>query len=118
MEFCKQLGTAQQWIKEGKYALKWMRMSFHHLDTNQVRLQLFALAYNLANFVCRPALPRVMRHLSITTLRKNLNQPKIVRHAQYVTSQLTAIAIPHKLFQGIHRRLVRFRVASLTPEIG
>ncbi len=40
------VGTAEQWIREGKYALKWTRLSCHRFDANHVRLQLFALAYN------------------------------------------------------------------------
>jgi hypothetical protein len=43
-------GTAEQWIKEGKYALNWTRLSCHRLVANQVRLQLFVLAYNLGTF--------------------------------------------------------------------
>ena len=38
-------GTAEQWIKEGKYALNWTRLSCHRFVANQVRLWLFVLAY-------------------------------------------------------------------------
>ena len=34
-------GTAEQWIKEGKYALNWTRLSCHKFVANQVRLGLF-----------------------------------------------------------------------------
>ena len=44
-------GTAEQWIKEGKYALRWTRLSCRAFRHNAVRLQLHALAYNLANFL-------------------------------------------------------------------
>ena len=44
-------GTAEQWIKEGKYALNWTRLSCHRFVANQVRLWLFVLAYNLGNFM-------------------------------------------------------------------
>jgi hypothetical protein len=44
-------GTAEQHIKEGKYALKWTRLSCMKFAANAVRLQLHALAYNLANFL-------------------------------------------------------------------
>jgi Transposase DDE domain group 1 len=44
-------GTAEQWIKEGKQALRWTRLSCRAFRGNAVRLQLFALAYNLANFL-------------------------------------------------------------------
>ena len=39
-------GTAEQWIKEGKYALNWTRLSCHRFVANQVRLWLFVLAYS------------------------------------------------------------------------
>ena len=50
-------GTAEQRIKEGKHALNWTRLSCHDFTDNQVRLQLFVLAYNLGNFLRRLALP-------------------------------------------------------------
>ena len=31
-------GTAEQWIKEGKYALNWTRLSCHRFVANRVRL--------------------------------------------------------------------------------
>ena len=31
-------GTAEQWIKEGKYALNWTRLSCHRFVANQVGL--------------------------------------------------------------------------------
>jgi len=50
-------GTAEQWIKEGKYALNWTRLSCQHFVPNQVRLALFVLADNLGNFL-RPLVLR------------------------------------------------------------
>jgi Transposase DDE domain group 1 len=38
-------------IKEGKGAIKWTRLSCRTFAANAVRLQLHALAYNLANFM-------------------------------------------------------------------
>ena len=58
-------GTAEQWIKEGKLALNWTRLSCHDFTDNQVRLQLFALAYNLGNFLRLLALPNEVRHAEI-----------------------------------------------------
>ncbi len=51
-------GTAEQWIKEGKYAIQWTKLSCRTFKDNQARFQLFALAYNLSNFVRRLALPK------------------------------------------------------------
>jgi hypothetical protein len=105
-------GTAEQWIKEGKYALKWTRMSCRRFVDNAVRLQLFALAYNLANFLRRIALPRRVEHWSLTTLREKLIKTgaRIVRHARYVTFQMAEVAVPRVLFEQILTRIAR-----LTP---
>ena len=79
-------GTAEQWIKEGKNALKWTRLSCHDFVDNQVRLQLFVLAYNPGNFLCQTVLPWAVRHWSLTTLREKLIKigAKVVRHARQV----------------------------------
>ncbi len=45
-------GIAEQWIKEGKYALNGTRLSCKHFHSNQVRLGLFVLAYNFSFHVC------------------------------------------------------------------
>ena len=42
--FYNQRGTAERWIKEGKNAIKWTRLSCRSLRNNAVRLQLHALA--------------------------------------------------------------------------
>ena len=55
--FYNQRGTAEQWIKEGKSAVTWTRLSCHCFAANAVRLQLHALGYNLANFLRTLALP-------------------------------------------------------------
>ena len=53
VHFYNSRGTAEQWIKEGKYALHWTRLSCKRFVSNQVRLGLFVLAYNLGNFLRR-----------------------------------------------------------------
>ena len=60
VKFYNGRGTAEQWIKEGKNAVKWTKLSCRTFKDNQTRLQLFALAYNLANFLRRLALPQDM----------------------------------------------------------
>jgi hypothetical protein len=72
VRFYNQRGTAEQWIKEGKNAVKWTRLSCHDFADNQVRLQLFVLAYNLGNFLRQAVLPRSVRHWTLTTLREKL----------------------------------------------
>jgi hypothetical protein len=107
-------GTAEQWIKEGKYALKWTKLSCRTFRGNQTRLQLFALAYNLANFLRRLALPKPVRHWSLTTLREKLIKigAKVTQHAKYVTFQMAEVAIPRQLFQTILKRIANFRLSA------
>ncbi len=56
--FYNQRGKAEQYIKEGKHAIKWTRLSCRKFRNKAVRLQLHALAYNLANFMRTLALPK------------------------------------------------------------
>ena len=57
VRFYNKRGTAEQWIKEGKQATHWTRLSCHRFRANEVRLQLSVLAYNLGNLWRRLVLP-------------------------------------------------------------
>ena len=105
-------GTAEQWIKEGKNAVKWTKLSCRTFKDNQARLQLFALAYNLANFLRRLALPKSIRQWSLTTLREKLVKigAKVTRHSKYVTFQLAEVAVPRQLFAAILERIARLAI--------
>lgn len=72
VKFYNGRGTAEQWIKEGKNALRWTRLSCRAFRHNTVRLQLHALAYNIANFLRTLALPKEIEQWSLTTLREKL----------------------------------------------
>jgi len=62
---------------------------------------------NVANFLRRLALPRSIRHWSLTTLREKLVTigAKVVKHARYVIFQLGEVAIPRQLFAMILSRI-------------
>ena len=72
---------------------------------NEVRLQLHALAYNLANFMRTPALPKEVEHWPLTTPREKLVKigAKMVSHGRNVTFQLAEVAVPRELFRKILR---------------
>jgi len=112
VEFYNKRGTAEQWIKEGKIALTWTRLSCHDFRDNEVRLQLFALAYNLGNFLRTLALPRKVSHWTLTTLRDKLIKigAKVIRHAKYVTFQMAEVAIPRELFASILDKIAQLRL--------
>ena len=46
VRFYNQRATAEQWIKEGKAATHWTRLSCHRFRANEVRLLLGVIAYN------------------------------------------------------------------------
>jgi hypothetical protein len=98
--FYNQRGTAEQWIKEGKNAVQWTRLSCRTMKANAVRLQLHALAYNLANFLRTLVLPDEMERWSLTTLREKVVKigAKVIAHARYTVFQMAEVAVPRDLF--------------------
>ena len=116
VKFYNGRGTAEQWIKEGKKAVKWTKLSCRTFKDNQARLQLFALAYNMGNFLRRLALPKPVRHWSLTTLCEKLIKigAKVTRHAKYVTFQLAEVAVTRNLFAAILARIARL---TLPPPV-
>ena len=103
LAFYNQRGTAEQHIKEGKYALKWTRLSCMRFEANAVRLQLHALAYNLANFLRTLATSEGIETWSLTSLRERLVKTgaRLVRHARYAIFQFAGTALPQAVFAGI-----------------
>ena len=101
--FYNQRGTAEQWIKEGKNAVKWTRLSCRTMKANAVRLQLHALAYNLSNFLRTLALPDEMESWSLTTIREKVVKigAKVIGHARYAVFQMAEVAVPRDLFRRI-----------------
>ena len=103
LAFYNERGTAEQHIKEGKYALKWTRLSCMRFAANAVRLQLHALAYNLANFLRTLATPEAIERWSLTSLRERLIKTgaRLVRHGRYAIFQMAEAALPRQVFAGI-----------------
>jgi len=120
VKFYNKRGTAEQWIKEGKYALKWTRLSCHDFDDNQVRLQLFAMAYIVGNFLRRLALPKSIKEWSLRTMREKLVKigAKVVSHARYVTFQMAEVLVSRSLFYEILERIGQLKTIPITPEPG
>jgi hypothetical protein len=114
VHFYNRRGTAEQWIKEGKNAVKWTKLSCRRFKDNAARLQLFALAYNLANFLRQLVLPKPIQGWTLTTLREKLIKigAKVVAHSKYVIFQLAEVAVPRKLFAAILERIDRLRLAE------
>ena len=111
-----QRGTCEQYIKEGKNAIKWTRLSCRTFAANVVRLQLHELAYNLGNFMRTLAMPKTTEPWSLTSLREKLIKigTKVVSHGRYVTFQLAEVAVSRQMFADILSLIARLR-ASPAP---
>jgi hypothetical protein len=85
----------------------------HRFVANQVRLQLFILAYNLGDFLRRLGLPKAGRDRSLQSLQLKLIkiESRVVRHARRIIFQLAGEAVPRELFAGIIERVTRLRLA-------
>ncbi len=107
--FYNHRGTCEQWIKEGKGAVKWTRLSCRSFAANAVRLQLHALAYNLGNFMRTLAMPNTAEPWSLTSLREKLIKigAKVVSHGRYTTFQLAEVAVPRQMFKEILSLIAR-----------
>src|SRR4051794_3002835 len=109
-----QRGWFEQYIKEGKGAIKWTRLSCRTFAANTVRLQLHVLAYNLRNFMRTLAMPKAAQPWSLTSLKEKLIKigAKVVSHGRYVAFQLAEVAVPRQLFADILRLIVRLRAPA------
>jgi len=104
-----QRGTAEQWIKEGKAATHWTRLSCHRFRANEVRLLLGVIAYNLGNLLRRLAVPLSIQSWSLTSLQQRLFKTggRLIRHARYYILQLAESHLTRRLFGQILRRIER-----------
>jgi Transposase DDE domain group 1 len=109
VRFYNQRGTAEQWIKEGKEATHWTRLSCHRFRANEVRLLLGVIAYNLGNLLRRLVLPVAIHSWSLTSLQQRLFKTggRLVRHARYFVLQLAESYLTGPLFRQILQRIER-----------
>lgn len=115
VRFYNQRGTAEQHIKEGKYAFHWTRLSCRKFRDNEVRLQLHALAYNLATFLRCIELPEEMAQWSLTSLQLKLIKigARVIRHARAITFQLAEVAVTGPMVRAILAAIRRLRAPPL-----
>jgi len=106
--FYNHRGTAEQHIKEGKNAVTWARLSCHSFKANAVRLQLHALAYNLANFLRTLALPEEVKQWSMTNAARQVGED-LPAMAAPVIFQMAEVAVPRALFQEILSAIAALR---------
>jgi len=105
VRFYNKRGTAEQWIKEGKQAVKMTRLSCHRFCANEVRLWLSVIAYNLGNLWRRLALPAPIGKWSLTSLQQRLVKTggRLIQHARYYWLLLAESHLTRRLFADMSR---------------
>jgi hypothetical protein len=108
VRFYNKRGTAEQWIKEGKQAVKMTRLSCHRFRSNEVRLWLSVIAYNLGNLWRRLVLPKGIETWSLTSLQQRLVKTggRLVKHARYYWMMLAEGHLTRRLFASMLRRIL------------
>ena len=107
VRFYNKRGTAEQWIKEGKQAVKMTRLSCHRFRSNGVRLWLTIIAYNLGNLWRRLVLPQRIGNWSLTSLQQRLVKTggRLVKHARYYWLLLAEGHLSRRLFSSMLRTI-------------
>lgn len=72
VRFYNQRGSAEQWIKEGEQAVNMTRLSCHRFRSNEMRLWLSVIAYNLGNLWRCVVLRLRVGKWSLTSLQQRL----------------------------------------------
>ena len=104
-------------IKLGRCASSPLSVTASQPISSAIRLQLHALAYNLAKLMRTLALLKNVEHWWLTTLREKLITigAKVVRHGRYITFQLAEVAVSRALFAQILGLIANLRAPPPKP---
>ena len=107
VRFYNKRGTAEQWIKEGKQAVKMTRLSCHRFRSNEVRLWLSVIACNLGNLWRRLVLPRRIGSWTLSSLQQRLVKTggRLIKHARYYWLLSAESHLTRRLFGAMLGRI-------------
>jgi len=114
VRFHNKRGTAGQWIKEGKQAVKMTRLSCHRFRSNEARLWLTIIAYNLGNLWRRLVLPQRIGNWSLTSLQRRLVKTggRLVKHARYYWLLLAESHLTRRLLGAMVQRMAALTIRA------
>jgi Transposase DDE domain group 1 len=114
VRFYNKRGTAEQWIKAGKQAVKMTRLSCHRFRSNEVRLWLSVIAYNLGTLWRRLVLPKRIEKWSLTSVQQRLVKTggRLIKHARYYWLLLAESHLTRRLFGSMVRRMAALPVPA------
>jgi hypothetical protein len=90
------------------------RLSCHRFRSNEVRLSLSRIAYNLGNLWRRLVLPKKIENWSLTSLQQRLVKTggRLVKHARYYWLMLAKSYLTRRLFGSMVRRIAALPVPA------
>jgi len=114
VRFYNKRGTAEQWIREGKQAVKITRLSCHRFRSNEVRLWLSVIAYNLGNLWRQLVLPSRIEKWSLSSLQRRLVKTggRLIKHARYYWLLLAEGHLTRRLLGAMVRRIAALPVPA------
>ena len=114
VRFYNKRGTTEQWIREGKQAVKMTRLSCDRFRSNEVRLWLSVIAYNLGNLWRGLVLPNRIDNWSLTSLQQRLVKTggRLIKHARYYWLLLAESHLTRRLFGSMVRRIAALPVPA------
>ena len=90
------------------------RLSCHRFRSNEVRLWLSLMAYNLGNLWRRLVLPKRIDNWLLTSLQQRLMKTggRLVKHARYYWLLLAESHLTRRLFRAMVGRIAALPVAT------
>jgi len=106
--------TAEQWIKEGKQAVNMTLLSCHRFRSDEVRLWLSVLAYNLGNLWRRLVPPKKIENWPLTSLQQRFVKTggRLLKHGRYYWLLLAESHPTRGLFGDMVRRIDGLSVSA------
>ena len=92
--------------------MKVTRLSCHKFRSNEVRLWLTIIAYNLGNLWRRLALPQRIANWSLTSLQQRLVKTggRLIKHARYYWLLLAESHLTRRLFGAMVQRMAALTI--------
>ena len=109
VRFYNKRGTAEQWIKEGKQAVKMTRLSCHKFRSNEVRLWLTIIAYNLGNLWRRLVLKRAHKGTFHKLSPKHLDRYVQEFAGRHNVREMDTIDQMAKIAKGMDGKRLRYQ---------
>jgi hypothetical protein len=109
-------GTCEQWIEEGKGAIRWTRLSCRSFSAKRGPSSTSRTRLQSRQFPSHAGDRDPIKDWSLTSLKEKLIQigAKVVSHGRYIAFQMAEVAIPRNLFADVLRLIAELGPSPVT----